>query len=214
MSRKTVLTYLSGVLIGIGLIGGAAYVNAIDQEGTVFERANKSVFQIVATKKDGEGGSSGTGFYINSTTAITACHVVDGFDTVYLGSYKAEVLTCNKESDIAILRTTPQQYFSRLKCSYVTPSMTQYFSIGYPFGGAQTVKLGVVTKKIDDNMYEYYSNIHMGDSGGPVFDKYGMVIGVTHATTIKGLGPIPIFTGRSFIIPTPTICKDFSTFIK
>ncbi len=138
--------------------------------------------------------ASGTGFYVsNAGHVITNDHVVDGCKDIKVQSTGTDIST-------VILATDPKNDLALLKASH-TPSM--YFSIsnndpeelqdvivaGYPFGDAfsSTIKFtqGVVSSLAgignDYSQFQIDAAIQPGNSGGPIVDSYGNILGVAVA---------------------------------
>ena len=138
--------------------------------------------------------SSGSGFAITSSGhVITNHHVIEGCQNVKIHSegrtYPATILTFDPNNDIALLKGDfrPSSVFP---LSNVNPELLQdIYVAGYPFGQqiSSTVK---VTKGIVSSLTgigNNFSNIQIdaalqpGNSGGPILDDKGNVIGVAVA---------------------------------
>ena len=162
--------------------------------------------------------SSGSGFILSEDGyVITNCHVVDGADTIkvvtYSGeTYEAELVGSDSNYDVAVLKIDA----TGLPAVTVGDSDTlkvgeEVIAIGNPLGELTfTMTNGIVsalnrevnTDGNPQNMIQTNAAINSGNSGGPLFDMDGNVIGVTTAkysgststgTTIEGLGfAIPI----------------------
>ena len=138
--------------------------------------------------------ASGTGFYVsNAGHVITNDHVVDGCKGIKVQSTGTDIST-------VLLATDPKNDLALLKASH-TPSI--YFSIsnndpeelqdvivaGYPFGDAfsSTIKFtqGVVSSLAgignDYSQFQIDAAIQPGNSGGPIVDSYGNILGVAVA---------------------------------
>jgi len=122
----------------------------------------------------------GTTFHIGGGYFITAAHVVNGFDQVYILGKQAEMLDCDHELDIALLRVESLSYMMHFKVSSEIP---QYFeevgTIGYHFGMALEVTLGKVSNRhIGSPYFDTTVPMNGGCSGGPVFNHRFEVIGI------------------------------------
>ena len=156
--------------------------------------------------------SVGSGFIIDeSGLVITNNHVVDGADTVKLklgdGSERsARVLGRDKATDIAVLRIEgggryrPIQWGDSDKIR-VGESV---FAVGSPFGLGHSVTAGILSARgreigagLYDNFLQVDAPINTGNSGGPLFDASGRVIGVNTAIVSPGGGNV----GIGFAIP-------------
>ena len=141
-----------------------------------------------------DGSGSGMIYKTNSSYSLvlTNAHVVEGFSTAKVtistgDTYTATVLGMNEIADVAVLKINaidlPTVAFGD------SGSLSQgdpVFSLGYPFGlsdGAAFTN-GIVSKvnlTLDDgtSFIENTAEIHPGNSGGPLVDQYGEVIGIT-----------------------------------
>lgn len=145
--------------------------------------------------------ASGTGFFINENGYIaTNYHVIDGMKTIqveYLQNGKkythsAEVVVSDPTNDLAILRITDNSFVRLPKIPYVFTAKTEdvgteVFTLGYP----KTQKLGDEIKFTDGKvsaktgvqgdirLYQISVPITHGNSGGPLFDSKGNLIGIT-----------------------------------
>ena len=139
---------------------------------------------------------SGTGFFINQEYIVTNAHVVKGCDTVMIQGavprQQAKVQAFDVERDLAVMKTAAvQHHVTRMR--FDVGSMREgdlVFIIGYP--GAEGAKGKY--KFIDAMMYAHPQNmkgwfyitdrLEHGESGGPVFDTYGNVIGIVVAKSV------------------------------
>ena len=172
--------------------------------------------------KTAYGTGYGTGFIINEDGYIvTNYHVVEDSSkvsvTLYDESvYTAEVIGYEESNDIAVIKITPESEIESLV--YGVSSDLQVgddvYVIGNPLGDLTfTLTTGVVSalnRLIDTgsdyniNMFQTDAAINSGNSGGPVFDKHGFVVGIASAkyasSSIEGLGfCVPIDDVRSMI---------------
>jgi len=146
--------------------------------------------------------STGTGFFVSSDGyMITNHHVIVGAETVrvkHLDSmYEARIVATDPVNDVALLKAESKDAFSFLPISNTagaTPG-TDVFTIGFP----DPVTLGVTPKttkgsitatagiKDDPRFFQTSVQIQPGNSGGPLLDLHGNVVGVTTAT-LNALG--------------------------
>ena len=141
---------------------------------------------------------SGSGFFVSSNgTVITNHHVIEGCKinkVSHKGSqYEAKVLAVDKVNDIAILKTniTPERVFS---VSNEDVSLLEDVVVaGYPLGkqvsSAIKTHKGVVTALAGagDNYSNFQTDasINQGNSGGPILDQKGNVVGIAVATWVE-----------------------------
>ncbi len=143
-----------------------------------------------------EGG--GSGFVITAAgLVVTNYHVVSDADEVTVGlegrTYKARVVGTDPPTDIALLQIDaghPLAYLA-LGDSEALRSGDWVMAIGDPFGLDKTVTVGVVSAKgrqinisgepSFENFIQTDAAINFGNSGGPLLDVRGQVIGINSA---------------------------------
>lgn len=149
---------------------------------------------VVTIEVEGAMGRAvGTGFVLDARgTIATNNHVVDGATTIEVKLFdgtkaeKVELLETNSADDLAVLRievgTMPPSV--ALGVSDEVEVGERVIVIGNPIGLEHTMTDGMVSAR---RVYEGKKYIQMsapvspGNSGGPVFNEYGDVIGVTVA---------------------------------
>jgi len=168
------------------------------------------------------GGSLGSGFIISADGYIvTNNHVVAPARpdavveqiTVTLSDrteYEAEVVGRDQASDIAVLKVNPRRPlpFVRFGDSTQTRVGDWVVAIGNPFGLGGTVTAGIVSavhRNINAGLYDRYiqtdASINSGNSGGPMFDIQGNVIGINTAL----ISPTGGNVGIGFAIPAEQV---------
>lgn len=164
----------------------------------------------------------GTGFIVSEEGYIvTNYHVVEGADSVYVtlydeSTYTARVIGYEESNDLAIIKIEPKGDIESLvygKSSDLSVGDNVYV-IGNPLGDLTfTLTTGVVSalnRLIDTgsgfniNMFQTDAAVNSGNSGGPVFDEHGFVVGIASAkyasASIEGLSfCVPIDDVRSMI---------------
>jgi len=164
------------------------------------------------------GGSLGSGFIISADGYIvTNNHVVAPARpdavveqiTVTLSDrteYEAEVIGRDEASDLALLKVNPNRPlpFVRFGDSTTVRVGEWVVAIGNPFGLGGTVTAGIVSalhRNIGAGAYDRYiqtdASINSGNSGGPMFDLQGNVIGINTAL----ISPTGGNVGIGFAIP-------------
>ena len=158
----------------------------------------------------------GSGVIINTDGYIlTNYHVVQGASTIEIlfsedkNKTAAKVVGTDQKTDLALLKIAPQKNMrpldfgdsDRLKVGDIV------LAIGNPFGFAHTVTSGIISAKGRvigqgpyDNFLQTDAPIHPGNSGGPLIDIRGRVIGINSAVSTEG-------PGIGFAIPI-NIAKD------
>lgn len=145
---------------------------------------------------------SGTGFALNEGYISTNYHVIDGAKTIkILGidgtfdtEYEATIVASDKNNDLAILKITDSKFKGfgiipyNIKTS-VSDVGEDIFVLGYPLtstmGDEIKLTTGVVSSKTgfqgDISLYQISAPIQPGNSGGPLFDHNGNIIGIVNA---------------------------------
>ena len=135
--------------------------------------------------------SSGSGFFVSRVGhVISNNHVIEGCQTVnviYHGKeFKANIVAVDKINDLAILKTDirPEKVYS---ISKEDPQLLEQVIVaGYPLGKkvSESIKAstGTVTALAGsgDNYSEFQTDaaLNSGNSGGPIIDNFGNVVGV------------------------------------
>ena len=147
-----------------------------------------SVGEIVTYRKNGQELSMGTGFvYDKPGQIVTNYHVIDGAYSAKIKfgdeEYKVErVLSYSKKYDLAILKITAPELVPLKVCFEEVQTGSKVYAVGSSFGMTDTFSNGMVTyadRKIDSVRYiQHNAPISDGNSGGPLLNEYGEVIGI------------------------------------
>jgi serine protease Do len=156
--------------------------------------------------------SLGSGFLISPDGVIvTNNHVIEGADDIEVdltdGTHlPATVVGVDTKTDLAVLRISAGHAlpFVAFGDSDAAEVGDWVMAIGNPFGLGGTVTLGIVSarhRNIQSGPYDSFiqtdASINQGNSGGPLFDMYGKVIGINTAIVARGGGSL----GIGFAIP-------------
>ena len=159
--------------------------------------------------------SLGSGFVIDATgIVVTNNHVIAEADeiTVILNDgtrLKAELLGKDQKTDLALLRVKPEKPLKAVKFgdSEKLRLGEWVIAIGNPFSLGGTVTAGIVSARnrdINSGPYDNYiqtdASINRGNSGGPLFNLEGEVVGVNTAIISPSGGSI----GIGFAVPSKT----------
>lgn len=135
------------------------------------------------------GGGTGSGFYISDDLLLTNEHVVGGAQFVVVRTVTGrelvgEVLSTNAANDIALVRTEASGLGGLPLRLQDVPISSTVFVIGSPRGerNESTVSSGIVSAyRMEEGARFIQSDVNVigGNSGGPMFDESGNVIGVT-----------------------------------
>ena len=175
--------------------------------GSPFE----DMFKEFGTPQERKATFLGSGFIINKKgIVVTNNHVIQDAEDIFVRvngdqEYKAKVLGADPLSDVAVLEIISDHEFIPVKFGNSDKARIGdwVIAIGNPFGLGGTVTTGIISarnREIGLSKYEDYiqtdASINVGNSGGPLFDLNGDVIGIN--TAILGAGSI----GIGFAIPS------------
>ena len=135
--------------------------------------------------------SSGTGFFINNYFLVTNQHVVDQCDEIIVvGHGRGSIFAADKSNDIALI-VVAQSSLHHLDFAQTPIELGQDISVlGYPLQGvlAKTINLtkGSISSMAglfgDTKMFQMTAAIQPGNSGGPVVNDSGRIIGIATST--------------------------------
>lgn len=155
----------------------------------------------ITTKKD-KKESSGSGFFMTKSGIIaTNAHVVEDAENIEVivsnevgnFTYTAKILLIDINNDVALLQIDDEKFSGTSNIPYAiienSDIGSKVFTIGYPLndimGRNYKVTDGIISSKsgIADDLryYQISVPIQPGNSGGPLFNKDGNVIGITSA---------------------------------
>ena len=188
--------------------------------GSPFE----DMFKEFGTPQTRKSSALGSGFIIDEKgIVITNNHVIQDAEDIVVRvngneEYKAKIVGADPLSDIAVLQIDSKEKFKPVKFGDSDKARIGdwVIAIGNPFGLGGTVTSGIISarnRSIGLARYEDYiqtdASINTGNSGGPLFDMNGDVIGIN--TAILGQsGSI----GIGFSIPSNSAKKVISQLIE
>ena len=202
----------------------------------IYERTHKGVVEITVTAEGSEspfggprGQGQGSGFvYDRQGRVVTNQHVVQGASSVSVRlwngqTYDAEVVGTDASTDLAVLDVdAPASVLTplRLGDSSEVEVGDAVVAIGSPFGLEQTVTSGIVSAldrqmtapnefSINDSI-QTDAAINHGNSGGPLLDARGRVIGVNAQIESESGGN----DGVGFAIPSNTVRSIVSQLVE
>jgi serine protease Do len=173
---------------------------------------------------DHPSASLGSGFIISADGYIlTNAHVVDGANVVTVKltdkrEYKAKVVGADKQSDVAVLKIDAKD-LPTVKIGDPRQSKVGQWvvAIGSPYGFDNTVTSGIISAKSrslpDENYTPFIQTdvpVNPGNSGGPLFNLQGEVIGINSMIYSQTGG----FQGLSFAIPINEAIKVKDDLVK
>ena len=154
------------------------------------------MFKEFGTPQERQSSALGSGFIIDENgIVITNNHVIQGADDIIVRvdgdkEFKAEVIGADPLSDIAVLKLDTKEKFKPVKFGDSDKARIGdwVIAIGNPFGLGGTVTSGIISarnRSIGLTRYEDYiqtdASINQGNSGGPLFNMDGDVIGINTA---------------------------------
>ncbi len=188
--------------------------------GSPFE----DMFKDFGVPQERKTSALGSGFIINKNgTIITNNHVIKGAEDIFVRvngnkEYKAKIVGADPLSDLAVLKIQSEDKFIPVKFGDSNKARIGdwVIAIGNPFGLGGTVTSGIISarnRSIGLSRYEDYiqtdASINQGNSGGPLFNLEGDVIGIN--TAILGQsGSI----GIGFAIPSNSAKRVINQLIK
>ena len=164
-------------------------------------------------ESNGKATSLGSGFIIDkSGLIVTNNHVIDGADQITVvmkdsTRLEAKVLGKDEKTDLALLKVTSKKPLPFLKWGDSRKARVGdwVLAIGNPLGLGGSVTAGIVSARGRDIRSGPYDDfiqtdapINRGNSGGPLFDMQGNVIGINTAILSPNGGSI----GIGFSIPS------------
>ena len=160
--------------------------------GSPFE----DMFKEFGTPQERKSSALGSGFIIDEKgIVITNNHVIQDAEDIIVRvngdqEFKAKVLGADPLSDIAVLQLETKEKFIPVQFGDSDKARIGdwVIAIGNPFGLGGTVTSGIISarnRSIGLSRYEDYiqtdASINSGNSGGPLFDMNGDVIGINTA---------------------------------
>jgi S1-C subfamily serine protease len=154
-----------------------------------------------------EWRGNGSGFFINEKGYIaTNYHVIKEANDIQVEYYqkaikyifKAKVIVTDKQNDLAIIKIDDTNFKTLSKIPYVFNTNikdvgTSVFALGYPIASVMGEEVKFTDGKIsaktgiqgDISVYQISAPIQPGNSGGPLFDDKGNLIGITSSALNK-----------------------------
>jgi S1-C subfamily serine protease len=215
---------VSGGLLGLVLLGTVP--SALAQEvGELFARINPSVVVIRAKGRDvtargvGQFTETGSGVLMSADGHVmTAAHVVHSMDEItveFLGGEKvsARVIASEPEADLSLLqlaRVPASAKVAPLGDSDKVRVGDQVAVVGAPYGLSYSLSVGWISARWAPNtvykalplaeFFQTNATINTGNSGGPMFNMAGEVIGIVSHIISKSGGN----EGLGFVVTMKT----------
>ncbi len=191
--------------------GGASVADLVEQISPAVVNIT-----VIAVEGDTTSEGQGSGFIISPEGEIvTNYHVIEGGDQIDIVfnngvTFPAQIVGTDEETDLALLKVSSPQPFPYVQW-YSGPPIRigdWVIAIGNPFGIGQSTSLGIISAigrdRVESGAYVDYiqtdATINRGNSGGPLFNPKGEVVGVNSAI----FSPTGASVGIAFSIPHTT----------
>lgn len=192
-----VASYKDRILSIMTTNGSISYLKTYPSSTTTYP--NQSNKTSISNKKH-KYTATGSGFLIAGKVFATNYHVIEGAKNIEINlqtadgtsTYEARVLSTDKVNDLALLIIKDPNYKPIAFPPYYISSNiidvgTSIFTMGYPMtdvlGKEIKITDGIVSSKtgFQDNIstYQISAPITHGNSGGPLFDHQGNLVGIT-----------------------------------
>ncbi|MBW4040312.1 MAG: trypsin-like serine protease [Acidobacteria bacterium] len=240
LQNASTTTNLSGPLGDFSLTeaqAAPAYDAEEQQNIAVYKRALPSVVNITSTEvvccdfflRPVPQQGQGSGFIVdNQGHILTNNHVIDNAQTVEVTlynkkKYKATVIGIDRVHDLALLQIhgAPNLQPATLSNSTDLVVGQLVYAIGNPFGFSGTMTRGIISairsvqlpngNTIEDAI-QTDASVNPGNSGGPLLNSHGDVIGITTMIASNPNGGADQSAGIGFAIPISTakaVLEDF-----
>jgi len=202
------------MLFALSLLAFAASAQARDDLSELYRSLKPSVVTVRTREAATRSGGLGSGVVLSSEGLVmTAAHVVHGANEIAVRFHDdriipAEIITSLANADLALLKLAyvpPDVAVAKLGDSDDVDVGNQVFVIGSPFGLSHSLSVGYISGKLERDrladgallqVLQTDAAVNQGNSGGPMFDEEGNLVGIVTSIASKGGG----FDGISFAV--------------
>jgi S1-C subfamily serine protease len=187
----------------------------------VVRQARSSVLKVRGRARSCSRALEGTAFVIAPQRVITNAHVVAGTDRVQVetadGTLDATVVTYDPETDVAVLKVPGLRAPVLQLASQPAVSGLSGLVLGYPLDGPYTASAARVRDRIHlrgpdiynastvvRNVYTVRAVVRSGNSGGPLLDGSGQVLGLVFGAAVDN-------DETGFVLAEDEIADDAAT---
>lgn len=226
------MTKLLAVILAAAVLPAFAPAAQAQNLDDIFRRVSPSVVVVRSKGRDVSAGGvtrfneTGSGVLISGDGRVmTAAHVVNGMDEITVEGIggevvRATILSADAAADVSLLqleRVTAAMRVARLGSSDAVRVGEQVLVVGAPYGLAYSMSVGWVSARWPPNtifpdmplaeFFQTTATINTGNSGGPMFNTAGEVIGIVSQNISKsggseGLGfVVTINSARTLLVP-------------
>ena len=202
--------------------GGEALRETVVKSGDSIFVARKSSTPVSAKAEDWTnavvtvfaGKGHGSGFVISDNLILTNHHVVGGADVVSVKfangfGVTGKVIAFNSGKDVALVRVDASLPKHFVLNRTIPPVGSEIYAVGSPLDEkfSATVSRGVISglrEEQNNRLIQSDVNIRPGNSGGPMVDKNGHVVGIA----VSGIVVNRVQQGINFFIPIDDALKS------
>ncbi len=164
----------------------------------IYAYARGAMVEIMNQNASGST-STGSGWFMDQNLVVSNYHVIKNAVNLTIKDYSGnaytvtELVDFNEEADCAILRVKEPNYNVLLFDSrYVPKAGEKIYTLGSPLYYTDTFSSGIVSAstRVEDGVsyIQMDAPVTSGNSGGPLFNKYGIVIGINTLSYTENQG--------------------------